>query len=162
MPEIKTGGPAFSDLGNVGVMTDAVEIPEDVTKLIEKYAGGAYNVRRQHIPLSVYQDHFREFAPEVARTIIADRATREERKPDYVYDPEAWEWTHEYSDRNAIMEECGADYGKVVAVNTLFSGPQLFAVRIGDEENADEIKWFNSREEADAFASAWKANNAID
>lgn len=75
-------------------------------------------------------------------------------KPDYIYNPQCWEVTMEYNSRDDLMDGC--DYGQIAEMHTLVLGPTMFGVRLAvsfdDDGHPDEteIRWFNSREEAEA------------
>lgn len=88
---------------------------------------------------------------------------RREMKPDYVYDPDDWECTYEWSDRSEMVENYDLDHGAVKKFNTLVNGPPKFAVNVilardeaGDVED-DEIQWFDNEDEAKAAAARMTA-----
>ena len=81
-------------------------------------------------------------------------------KPDYIYDIGSWEVTMEFSSRDDLMD--GYDYGDIAEMQTLVLGPKMFAVELavtfdecGDPDGT-EIRWFSSREEAEAAVQASK------
>lgn len=72
--------------------------------------------------------------------------------PDYVYNPDDWEWTSPWADRNHLAEQCEVEFAGVVQFKTLVQGPDKFCVRIDGE-----YVWFDHKGEAEA---AWKAEAA--
>ena len=73
--------------------------------------------------------------------------------PDWIYDPDNWETTYDWGDRDDLAEGlCGDD---IMECHTLVQGPSKFCAMIGvgdRDENGDfddfEVQWFDSKEEA--------------
>ena len=72
--------------------------------------------------------------------------------PDYIYNPDDWEYTLAWAERNTIAEDCEVEHAGIVRFKTLIKGPDVFCVRVGDE-----YAWFKTKGEAEA---AWKAEAA--
>lgn len=77
--------------------------------------------------------------------------------PDFVYDPDGWEETYMWRDRNYLVEDQLDRYEQSpIEYATLIKGPPMWAVRVAltRDENGDpdetEIRWFTSLEEAQA------------
>ena len=95
-------------------------------------------------------------AARIARLAQAEGgpAVTEARNPDYIYDPQEWEYTCDWDDRYLLTDDL--TFGQILEVNTLFVGASKFAARVpisfdedGDVED-DEVQWFDSRGEAEA------------
>ncbi len=77
--------------------------------------------------------------------------------PDYIYDPDNWEYTMDYADRGDIAE--GIDVGEVREFATLEKGPAKFAAHVvvsrDDDGDPDEteIRWFDTEAGARAATS---------
>lgn len=77
-------------------------------------------------------------------------------KPDYLYDPENWEVTWEWSDRSEALDDADLSIGEIKRFNTLIQGPPKFAAHValtrddaGDPDD-HEIQWFDTEDEAKA------------
>ena len=77
--------------------------------------------------------------------------------PAYIYDPEEWDATFDYGDRDYLAEESlDALLPGVKRFKTLVHGPDKFAAMVAvtfDEDgNPDELElqWFDSEQEAQA------------
>lgn len=73
--------------------------------------------------------------------------------PDYIYDPDDWEYTSCWADRgNLVDETLRTRLGEIKRFATLVEGPDKFAayvLREGAKDEGDvELRWFDS--EADA------------
>jgi len=78
-------------------------------------------------------------------------------KPDYCYDPDEWECTFTWKNRDDMFHDghvSHLDVGDVKHVVTLLKGPDKFAVNVvtkrdpdGDVEDS-EIQWFDDAESA--------------
>lgn len=81
----------------------------------------------------------------------------DEKAPDYCYDPDDWEVTFEWDNRDLVIEDGHAasmDTGEVKRISTLLEGPDVFAVNVvtrrdeeGDPEEY-ELQWFSDEEAA--------------
>ena len=77
---------------------------------------------------------------------------------DYAYYPEEWEFTCDASDLSSLDEFAVQDKprGTIVEMATLIRGPKKYAAKVPitfDEDgelDEEEIKWFDTREEAEA------------
>lgn len=78
--------------------------------------------------------------------------------PDYLYDPDDWEYTINWDSRVDITEDCKdlRHVGDVKKFNTLIEGPPKFAAKVavtrdeaGDPDEI-EIQWFDTEAEARA------------
>ncbi len=82
-----------------------------------------------------------------------------EQAPAYVYDPDDWEATYHWGDRDDLAEHFEMETGGVRKVATLIQGPDRFVARIAlsRDENGDpdetEIQWFETEAEAKAAAN---------
>jgi hypothetical protein len=75
---------------------------------------------------------------------------RERKTPDFIYDPEDWECTNEWCDRELLVED-RVHEGKVHEFATLVQGPPTFAAYVVLNEDEDgEWQWFESKAEAEA------------
>jgi hypothetical protein len=70
--------------------------------------------------------------------------------PDYVYDPDDWEYTHPWEDRDQVAEDAEVEFAGIKKFKTLVQGPDRFCVFVGNS-----YRWFNTMGEAEA---AWKAD----
>lgn len=68
-------------------------------------------------------------------------------EPDYIYDPDDWEWTEEFGKKDDLAENVEVIEGDVKRFCTLVKGPDKFCTRVGHE-----YRWFDN--EADARAAA--------
>lgn len=81
-------------------------------------------------------------------------------KPDYVYDPEDWEATYSWDDRDCLTEDISLGAGEVKMFRTLIQGPNKYVAEItltlDDEGCPDEteIRWFDTLEAAQAAIAA--------
>jgi hypothetical protein len=79
-------------------------------------------------------------------------------QPDFVFDPDEWEYTCEWGDRSMLTDEI--PLGGVMRLSTLIKGPDKFAAHIpvswDDEGDPDEteVQWFDSEEAARAALSS--------
>lgn len=77
-------------------------------------------------------------------------------QPDYIYDPDDWEYTSEYKNRVDLVEGCELCVGDVKRFCTLIEGPDRFAANVvvsrddDGEPNETEIRWFDTEAEARA------------
>jgi len=77
------------------------------------------------------------------------------REPDHIYNPDNWEWTVPYGEREAILSEEVQDSIGVVRYKTLYEGPEVFAANVPVEFDDDgcperfEVRWFATREAAE-------------
>lgn len=78
------------------------------------------------------------------------------RWPDYIYDPDDWEYTCNWDDVTYLTEDADIFIGDIREFATLTEGPRIYAtlVPLSFDENGDadetEIQWFWTREEAQA------------
>lgn len=76
--------------------------------------------------------------------------------PDYIYDPDDWECTYEYSDRSELVEHLELSPGDVRPLLTLVHGPHVFVsdVILSRDDDGDpdetEVQFFASEDEARA------------
>lgn len=83
-------------------------------------------------------------------------AAETQRWPDYIYEPDDWEYTCNWDDRNNLTEDADIFLGDVREFATLTQGPPIYAtlVALTFDENGDpdetEIQWFWTRAEAEA------------
>lgn len=73
--------------------------------------------------------------------------------PDYIYDPDDWEFTFNWQDRNDLTEDAIRPFlGEMKRFCTLIEGPPKFAAYVlksdAQDEGDVELRWFNSEEEA--------------
>jgi len=74
--------------------------------------------------------------------------------PDFIYDPDEWEFTFTWADRSDLMESI--DLGEIKQFDTLIKGPPKWAAHViltCDEEgdpDETELRWFDTYEEARA------------
>lgn len=73
-------------------------------------------------------------------------------EPDFVYNPNDWEVTYLWSDRDHLAEEAEIEHAGIERFKTLIQGPDRFCAWIGNK-----YCWFESRAEAEA---AWKADQS--
>ena len=84
-----------------------------------------------------------------------EEAKAANRHPDYIYDPDNWEETYNWEDRNLLVDEPMADLWKPKEFATLIKGPPMWAkeVVVTKDENGDpdetEVRWFKSLEDAE-------------
>ncbi|MES0404018.1 MAG: hypothetical protein ABUJ93_11025 [Hyphomicrobium sp.] len=82
-------------------------------------------------------------------------------KPYLVYDPDNWEVTYDWDDRDRFVADQfdGMNPGEVRRCATLVEGPVKFAARViltrddDGDPNETEIQWFDTEEAARAAAS---------
>ncbi|HTO29616.1 MAG TPA: hypothetical protein VL202_00330 [Pararhizobium sp.] len=80
---------------------------------------------------------------------------REGKEPDFCYDPDEWEFTSDWEDRDQVHGHGEALHsGKVMQVATLIRGPRKWVAEVpvtwteaGDPDET-EIRWFDSEEAA--------------
>lgn len=82
-------------------------------------------------------------------TELRSLRSTEGKEPDHCYDPEDWEYTQSWEDRNEFVEQWDVNTPHRVA--TLIDGPDRWCVLHWDEVNGVETSWYNS--EADARAA---------
>jgi hypothetical protein len=75
--------------------------------------------------------------------------------PDFIYDPNCWEVTHDYEDRDILVDDADLDVGDYIEFATLIKGPPKFAAKVvltRDDGDPDEtqIQWFDTEAEARA------------
>ena len=83
--------------------------------------------------------------------------TAKPQNPDYVYDPDDWEFTCGWKDRDLLVDEMAIAGGlhEPKEFSTLIKGPSVWAKDVvltrDDEGSADEteVRWFTSLEEAE-------------
>lgn len=73
--------------------------------------------------------------------------------PDFIYDPDDWEYTSEYKQRDDLTEEAlRRRLGEIKRFCTLVQGPDKFAAYVLRDGAADEgdveLRWFDSEAEA--------------
>jgi len=77
-------------------------------------------------------------------------------KVDYIYDPDFWEITYTWKERDSIAEEASYHWtifpGKMMEFATLIQGPPVWVIVDSD----CRIKWFASKEKALKFAEKIK------
>lgn len=71
--------------------------------------------------------------------------------PNHCYDPENWEYTASWKERQLLIDECPTN--EIIRVSTLIDGPDKFALWLATEDETEQ-HWFDSREEAEAFLSS--------
>lgn len=78
--------------------------------------------------------------------------------PDFIYDPQDWEYTWPYRDKGLVHEDMYLDPGEVKRFATLVKGPDRFLVRVvktrDEAGDPDEIEWQWFDEYAAALAAA--------
>jgi hypothetical protein len=80
-------------------------------------------------------------------------------KPDFIYDPEEWEYTVPFEDKANMADDLSNC--EVKRFSTLIKGPDIFAARVptGVDECGDvtdsELEWFDTLEAAQAAASPY-------
>ena len=78
--------------------------------------------------------------------------------PDYIYDPDDWEYTHAYKYRGDLIEDLDLSEGEIKRFSTLVKGPDRFAAFVVVTRDAagypdeTEIRWFDTEAEARAAA----------
>jgi len=111
------------------------------------------NLSRQFI------DQEPEGVPVVARDEAAElraenECLRQDRQPDYLYNPTDWEYTVPWCDRHLFDAEIG-DADGAVRYRTAYDGPDVFAADVPIEFDdagcpvRSEIQWFDSQEAAE-------------
>jgi hypothetical protein len=70
-------------------------------------------------------------------------------EPDHIYDPDDWEYTMPWQDRQQLAEDCEVEFQGIKRFKTLINGPDKFCVMVGDG-----YEWFDTQDEA---AAAFKA-----
>ncbi len=84
--------------------------------------------------------------------------------PDYVYDPDDWEATYCWADRDQLIDniEVHNRTGEIVRLSTLVRGPDKWVTNVVisfDEDGSPdetEVRWFDTEE--DARAALCRAN----
>lgn len=77
------------------------------------------------------------------------------KKPDWIYDPDNWEYTHGWEDRDLLVDDLYGGLSEPKEFATLIKGPPVWVkeVTLTHDENGDpdktEMQWFNSLEEAE-------------
>ena len=76
------------------------------------------------------------------------------KKPDWIYDPDDWEFTHDWEDRDLLIDDLCGELWEPKEFATLIKGPPVWAKEVvltrdgnGDPDET-EMQWFNSLEEA--------------
>lgn len=113
-----------------------------------------------HVELMLSRVDFPEYDEDQLLAILTENWNRRASKPadgwkttpDHVYDPDDWEYSMPWEDRNELVEAWPTN--KPHRVATLIDGPTKWAVILWDEENGEEIRWFDSEEEAKAVLPA--------
>lgn len=75
--------------------------------------------------------------------------------PNHVYDPDDWEYTIPWQDRDQLAEDCEVQFQGVKRFKTLIDGPDKFCVMIDHEYH-----WFDTVAEAEAAYKADMADSA--
>lgn len=76
-------------------------------------------------------------------------------EPDYIYNPDDWEMTFGWRDRDCLTDEMTGELWAPKEFSTLINGHPVRAeeVVVTRDENGDpdetEVRWFNSLEEAE-------------
>jgi hypothetical protein len=70
-------------------------------------------------------------------------------EPDHIYNPDDWEYTMPWQDRDQLAEDCEVEHQGIVRFKTLVNGPDKFCVKVGDS-----YEWFNTQAEAEAAFKA--------
>lgn len=85
--------------------------------------------------------------------------------PDYVYDPDEWEFTATWKERDILRDELNLWPGEIRRIGTLMKGPDMFVAEVAltvDEDGCPEeteIQWFASEEEAKAAIEKGKQHD---
>lgn len=81
--------------------------------------------------------------------------TFDPKAPDYIYDPNDWEMTVGWRDREYLTDEMIGELWKPKEFGTLINGPAIWAkeVVLAKDDHGDpdetEVRWFKSLEEAE-------------
>lgn len=84
--------------------------------------------------------------------------------PDYIYDPDNWEVTYPYDDKDYLTDEFYPDDDGVKRFSTLVKGPDKYAAHVvvgwtNDGEPDDwKWQWFDSEEDAKAAVNKASVN----
>lgn len=70
-------------------------------------------------------------------------------EPDHIYDPDDWEYTMPWQDRDQLAEDCEVECQGIKRFETLIKGPEKFCVWVNGG-----YAWFNTRGEAEAAFKA--------
>lgn len=69
--------------------------------------------------------------------------------PDFIYDPDEWELTHPWVNRDDLAENCEVHATSIKKFATLIKGPDRFCVFLDGK-----YEWFSTVSQAEV---AWKA-----
>lgn len=79
------------------------------------------------------------------------------KAPDYIYDPDEWDCTYRWDDRDDLMESLEPYPGEVAKLGTLVEGPPVFLVRVvktrdehGDPDETEDRLFFDEAEAHEA------------
>lgn len=78
---------------------------------------------------------------------MVEERLKELAAPDYIFDPDDWEYTIEWASRDQVADDAEIQEGEVKRFCTLIRGPVKFCVLIDNNH-----QWFDN--EADARAAA--------
>lgn len=76
--------------------------------------------------------------------------------PEFIYDPNDWEFTWAYDDRDDFTDDVELSPGEIKTYHTLVHSDDCFLANVvltrDEDGGADETeyRWFNTREEAEA------------
>lgn len=107
----------------------------------------------------ILASHVKDHLARISAAIDAALASGEQGnapKPDYCYDPHDWEYTHDWADRDLILEEKKPwDIVEPMRIATLAKCPDKWVIAVPiewDDGEADEweFQWFDSKEQAAA------------
>lgn len=78
-------------------------------------------------------------------------------EPNHIYDPDDWEYTMPWQDRDQLAEDCEVEFQGIKRFKTLINGPDKFCVKVGDG-----YEWFDTRDEAEAaFKAGAQTGDAV-
>ena len=98
--------------------------------------------------------------PDVHRKVITAFKEAVERMmgkkaPDWIYDPDDWEVTHEWGDRDLLVDDMVGEIWEPKEFGTLIKGPSMWAKEVvltrdeNDAPDETEVRWFKTLEEAE-------------
>ena len=127
--------------------SDTVVVSEKMRMLVERFQNAA-----QVSGVSTRTKARNALLREIARL---EAGIAKKQEPDYCYDPECWEFTSTWKDRDTVHGEGeGIPPGEAMRVCTLLAGPDKWVAEIPGAGGAAEARWFDSEEEAKAAISS--------
>ena len=146
--------------GGLVWLGDPSRYPRKVWVILDKF--GDEGVRQTDYARR-WEDLVEQFYGHPVRVVARDEAAelraeneclRQDRQPDYLYNPTDWEYTVPWCDRHLFDAEIG-DADGAVRYRTAYDGPDVFAADVPIEFDdagcpvRSEIQWFDSQEAAE-------------